>query len=151
MLSQDEFQRLDQNGDGYLDSTEAPKGPPRGPVDPVKILADFDADGDGQLSADEFPGPDEHFNHLDTDGDGFLSRDELLAGRPGPPDGAGFEHDDADQDGRVSQSEFSGPEGLFQKLDADGDGSLPGKRPGLDAPGRVPGKHRYQSRCNKET
>lgn len=122
--NQDQFQRLDADGDGYLDETEAPKHPPRGPADPDEVLADFDADGDGQLSADEFPGPDDHFYNLDTDGDGFLNRDELLAGRPGPPGGAGFERDDTDRDGMVSQSEFSGPEDLFQRLDTDGDGYI---------------------------
>jgi Ca2+-binding EF-hand superfamily protein len=42
-----------------------------------RFIDRFDADGDGQLSLEEFPGPDERFSQLDTDGDGFLSREEL--------------------------------------------------------------------------
>ncbi|MGD9368263.1 MAG: EF-hand domain-containing protein [Desulfobacteraceae bacterium] len=140
--NQEQFQRLDLDGDGYLDTAEAPKGPPRGPVDPQEILAEFDADDDGYLSALEFPGPEAHFEDLDTDGDGFLDQEELLAGRPGPPEGGGFERDDADQDGRVSQSEFSGPQDLFQRMDRDGDGYITQDeaRSGHRGPGRRPGK-----------
>ena len=36
----------------------------------------------------------------------------------------GFEKDDADGGGRVSQEEFSGPEDLFGRMDADGDGYI---------------------------
>lgn len=121
---QNQFQRLDMDGDGYLNAAEAPRRPPHRRPDPQEILAQFDADGDGQLSMDEFPGPDEHFARLDTDGDGYLSQEELLAGRPGPPAGGGFENDDADQDGRVSREEFSGPEDHFNRLDEDGDGYI---------------------------
>lgn len=120
----DQFQFLDKNGDGYLDAAEAPGRPPHGQPGPQALLAEFDADGDGLLSADEFPGPEDHFSRLDTDEDGFLSQAELIAGRPGPPGGNGFEQDDADQDGRVSAAEFSGPEDLFNHLDADGDGYI---------------------------
>jgi Ca2+-binding EF-hand superfamily protein len=121
---QDQFQHLDAFGDGYLDAAEASQQPPHHRPEPRNILMDFDADGDGQLSEDEFPGPDEHFNNLDADGDGFLNQEELPAGRPSPPEGNGFENDDTDQDGMVSSSEFTGPEDLFQHLDADGDGYI---------------------------
>lgn len=121
---QNQFQHLDADGNGYLDAAEASRQPPHRRPEPQDILTDFDADGDGHLSEDEFPGPDEHFDNLDTDGDGFLSQEELLASRPGPPEGASFENDDVDQDGVVSSSEFTGPEDLFQQLDVDGDGYI---------------------------
>jgi hypothetical protein len=111
--------------------------------DPSRLIQRFDQDGDGLVSEREFPGPPEHFVDLDTDGDGFLTSEELLAGRPGPPEGGGFENDDADQDGRVSQAEFSGPAELFSHLDTDGDGYItrdearPGKHP-HGGPGRPP-------------
>ncbi len=88
------------------------------------FIQQFDQDGDGQLSASEFPGPADRFDQLDSDGDGLLSVEELRAARPGPPPGGRFEQDDADRDGLVSQAEFSGPEGLFERLDTDGDGYI---------------------------
>jgi Ca2+-binding EF-hand superfamily protein len=120
----DQFQVLDSNGDGYLDADEAPEHPPHRRPDPQELLTRFDTDGDGLLCADEFPGPEEHFNRLDTDEDGFLSQAELTADHPGPYGGNSFEQDDADQDDRVSAAEFSGPEDLFNHLDADGDGYI---------------------------
>lgn len=78
------------------------------------------------LSPDEFPGPADHFDRLDADGDGSLDTDEFLADRPGPGAAGGerFAKDDMDQDGLVSQAEFSGPEDLFDRLDTDGDGYI---------------------------
>jgi Ca2+-binding EF-hand superfamily protein len=120
----DQFQFLDKNGDGYLEAAEAPGRSSHNQRHPQALLARFDANEDGLLSEDEFPGPEDHFNRLDTDADGFLSQAELTAGRPGPPGGNAFEQDDADQDGRVSAAEFSGPEDLFNHLDADEDGYI---------------------------
>ena len=37
----------------------------------------LDGDGDGRVSKDEFPGPDEMFSTLDKDGDGYLSESEM--------------------------------------------------------------------------
>lgn len=45
-------------------------------------------------------------------------------GHDGTPRGGGFEQDDVNNDGKVSQDEFSGPEDLFTKLDANGDGFI---------------------------
>ena len=122
------FSSLDTDGSEYIDESEAPQGgpPPHGKPDPEAMLDEFDSDGDGLLSADEFPGPTDHFSRLDTDADGLLSADELLADHPGPgPAGEDpFASDDADQDGYVTRAEFSGPDDLFDQLDADGDGSI---------------------------
>ncbi len=121
------FSRLDVDGSGTIDATEASQGPPpHDRPDAAAMLSEFDSDGDGLLSPDEFPGPADHFDHLDTDGDGLLSADELDAGgpAPGPAGEDRFADDDVNADGRVSQTEFSGPEDLFARLDADGDGYI---------------------------
>lgn len=119
------FSQLDVNGDGFIAVTEAPRQPPHGGHSGEDLLVEFDSDGDGALSAEEFPGPEDHFARLDSDGDNLLSAAELSAARPGPPPEENrFANDDADQDGLVSQEEFSGPEDLFTRLDADGDGYI---------------------------
>ncbi len=51
------------------------------------ILEKDDANGNGVIDADEFPGPDDHFSEFDTDGNGSLSADEIeesLTKRPPP-------------------------------------------------------------------
>lgn len=123
---EDQFSELDIDGDGYLDEVESADRPPRGGPGPADIMAEFDEDGDGLLSATEFPGPEDHFTAMDADQDGYLSAEELQAGRPGPPRGgrSGFDKDHTDQDGIVSQEEFTGPEAMFTDLDADGDGYI---------------------------
>lgn len=136
----DEFSQLDSDGDGYLDDSEIPHGPPHGGPGPGDMMTELDEDGDGLLSASEFPGPDDQFTTLDTDGDGYLSSEELAAGRPGPPKGGrgGFDSDDADKDGMVSQEEFSGPADMFAHMDTNGDGyiSRDEVRSGPAGPGR---------------
>lgn len=96
------------------------------PPDPAALIDRLDLDGDGQISADEFKGPEDHFSRMDTDGDGYLTEDELENGRPGPPPGgdSSFEKDDVDGDGMVSAEEFSGPADFFERMDADGDGYI---------------------------
>jgi len=80
------FDALDHNKDGYIDRSEAPEMPPAegGEVMVEKgqgFINDWDADGDGKVSADEYTGPPENFADLDTNGDGFVDASE----EPAPP------------------------------------------------------------------
>lgn len=107
------------------------------------MIERHDQDGDNRLSSDEFPGPDEHFNHIDTDGDGYISETEAQnaprPGRNGKKEGGvpgGFYQDDENGDGVVSQSEFSGPEDHFDKLDLDGDGYIQESEAAQGPPGK---------------
>ncbi len=106
--------------------------PPRGEKGFIKH---FDQDDDGQVSQDEFKGPDEHFTHLDKDGDGFISEEEAPKGPPpkrgqdgpqgdGEPDEGFIQHLDQDGDGQVSQDEFKGPDEHFTHMDKNGDGYI---------------------------
>ncbi|MCP4023741.1 MAG: DUF1566 domain-containing protein [Desulfobacteraceae bacterium] len=95
------FYHLDQDQDGYIDEDEKPSGKRRGPggesggsggpggTNPMDRM---DKDGDGKISMEEFPGPDQHFNQFDADGDGFLDESELPKGPPPRRNsGAGFD------------------------------------------------------------
>ena len=93
------------------------------------FIADFDRDGDGQVSAEEFPGPEAHFSRFDQDGDGFISESEKPQGpppghSPGSQAGDHFSRLDQDQDGQISRDEFPGPDEHFQQFDVNGDGYL---------------------------
>ncbi|MBN1881627.1 MAG: hypothetical protein JW885_05590 [Deltaproteobacteria bacterium] len=81
------FDALDKNKDGFIDKSEAPEMPPAegGEVMLEKgqgFINDWDANGDGKVSADEYTGPVENFNDLDANGDGFIDASE----EPAPPE-----------------------------------------------------------------
>lgn len=81
------------------------------------FFGDFDADGDGVVSQDEFSGPGEHFGNLDANEDGYISAAE---GPSGPPGG------DGPDGGPGGDGPDGGPGG-------DGPGGGPGG-PGGDGP-----------------
>ena len=95
---------------------------------PRGMIERHDQDGDGNVSKEEFPGPDEHFTRIDLDGDGFINQEEARqAPRPKGQSGrvpGKFKEDDADGDGVVSRTEFSGPADHFDRLDLNGDGAI---------------------------
>lgn len=72
------FNDLDENGDGFIDSSEAPRGPhPRHDRNFGNLIEKLDSDKDGKLSRAEYRGPDRHFERLDANGDGYITENEI--------------------------------------------------------------------------
>ena len=92
------------------------------------LLAKYDANGDARITQDEVSTKKLNiFRHMEVDGDGGVSfneyesmdsakRQALVKSR--------FLKLDSDQDGRVSQGEYSSYMGMFASIDSNGDGTL---------------------------
>jgi len=95
----------------------------------------MDGNGDGQLSRDEFRGPDQVFERLDENKDGSLTLEEMKKGRQkggqGRQGGSQGQNKrgggnpmmalDTNKDGTISKDEYMAG---FAKYDKDGDGKL---------------------------
>ena len=114
----------------------------QGGRDPWARMSRHDADKDGKVSREEFPGPDQFFDRMDTDKDGFVTEEEAKnmrrgGGRGGQGGQGGFgrggrggqggglqsmtKRMDGDGDGKVTQEEW---DAFFKKADENEDGIL---------------------------
>ncbi len=129
----------------FASGSEESKGNP-----PRNMIEHLDQDGDGKVSRDEFPGPDEHFTRIDLDGDELINKDEARqAPRPERRDRRvpnRFHEDDADGDGLVSHDEFSGPPDHFVRMDLNGDGFIQENEARRGPPGLPRHKRRHKGR-----
>lgn len=83
------FDRLDRNEDGVVNSRDRPPPLARRRFDQVfsQLSSEFDADGNGTLTHDEFVGgPTPGFDVGDIDGDDVLSAEEISNLRPDAAD-----------------------------------------------------------------
>ncbi|HVW01585.1 MAG TPA: hypothetical protein VHB77_14630, partial [Planctomycetaceae bacterium] len=112
---------LDRNRDGTLSEREMHSIRP--------TLAEFDADGDGEIAYHELPF---HFVMQLARGDRELNETSTVPSpplasfkpKPGPK---WFHKMDANRDGDLSQREFLGTREQFERIDADRDGLIDGK------------------------
>ncbi len=74
----DAFRKLDADNDGIVTREELQEAAKQAREAAWDKL---DANGDGALSVDEFPGRAEAFKRIDADGDGLVTKQELAAGR----------------------------------------------------------------------
>ncbi len=109
------------------------QGPP-----PGDFIESFDGDGDGMVSQEEFPGPENHFAHLDQNNDGFITVDEKPQGPPPNP----VKEFDQDGDGRLTLNEFPGPDDHFEHMDRNGDGYIDEDEAPKEPPSRSNGPER---------
>lgn len=91
------------------------------------LAADYDGNGDGQITLEEFGGAEATFELFDRNGDGVLTEDD--SGRRfgqrmrmhHGPGGLILRVADGDGDGKVTAAEW---QALFDDLDADDDGEI---------------------------
>lgn len=154
LISADEFAKVDLRQ--LMDDRRLPEHRPaadtarRTKAQATKRDGDFsvaDADGDGQLSQEEYRGLPAavradrerqraeaqrerraaEFAAADVDGDGRLSQDEFHAApaaRRAERQRRLFTRLDVDGDGKLTASEFPSPATRLARLDADGDGQI---------------------------
>jgi hypothetical protein len=108
----------------------------------AEFLKANDANADGMISREEFPGQPQAFARIDADESGQISQQEAVAGEATHQMRQGqrgrlqgmvdpqarwerlMDHHDADGNGEIARQEFGGPDHAFARLDADGNGSL---------------------------
>ncbi len=136
-FSEEAFNRLDRNGDGYISLQDLPNNRPDGPRERLlRILRQADADNDGQITFEELlvvvpELTEEQFNRLDRNDDGVISRDDLHHFNSDHIEGLYniLREADADEDGEVTFEELQAliPEltqEQFDRLDRNGDGVI---------------------------
>jgi Ca2+-binding EF-hand superfamily protein len=78
------FERLDRNSDGSIDAAEAPEGRSCRRYGKHPDRAQYDLDGDGRISQEEFISmAQQRFERLDRNGDGHIDAAEWAGSKRG--------------------------------------------------------------------
>lgn len=147
------FTRIDADHDGQLERGEHHRGRGEGAGHHMggasRHMSEADANHDGAISRDEFLArPLEMFARLDANNDGSISAQEQTAARAHHEEMRGGRRErgeshrehmraaDADHDHQLSQPEFAAlGDRMFERLDANRDGSITRQEAETHAPG----------------
>jgi Ca2+-binding EF-hand superfamily protein len=136
LVTQEQFDKLDRNGDGVISVEDKPEVP----IDPqellIALLHKADVNGNNEVTFDELKAvytalTQEQFNHLDRNGDGVISKADLPQAPEDPRDRIlrFLQEADTDGNGEVDFYELQAvapdvTRERFDELDRNGDGVL---------------------------
>jgi Ca2+-binding EF-hand superfamily protein len=125
-----EFRELDWNGDGMLSGSEVRRGQNADVTTTGRwddqAFEDHDLNNDGRISRAEWQGDRVMFRQVDRNADNQITRGEFMNANVGFNDDRADDFDslDVDNSGRVERLEWNGTRASFNRLDANGDGTL---------------------------
>lgn len=132
-VTKEEFAKVYAIMRGGADPTTRPDARPAASGGPVPLIRLLDADGNGEISAEELANASKALLKLDRNGDGKLTREELQPPPAGGPEGGPrpeqiirrLKQADRNGDGKIQKDEAPpGIAAIFERADRNSDGEL---------------------------